>query len=336
MRAAHFCPKCGKHYKHERICPTCHRVLVDERPDLDAIDAPAAPPSARPDTGGDHYGFTRDDGQSVTESVFQTKDMGLLPLATMALDSADIHYIVHGGAGSNMFGMPQGVELHVRPADAPEARRVLEDLERAGDQGVGAFEPGDQPPAETVDANVATPPDEAGPPQARVELIDTESGRPVTSVTLDQLEWLARRLQRDAQGSYYVDTMTIDMLEGEDADADLVEALRRASAGRDGVDLRPASEPLFDQRTARPEPRRVEATIALLDTQDDRRLGVITEGHAVWLGDRLDPEPTVFGKPDYCIDGDVIADLKADGADADLLDTLRTALGGRDEMFVRW
>ena len=112
-----FCPKCGKKYKNERICPTCHRVLVDERPDPGDAEVAGLPPPVVPDVGSDHDGFEREGGVSGAERVFQTKDTGLLPLATMALDSAGIHYVVHGG-GSDMFGIASGIELHVRPADA--------------------------------------------------------------------------------------------------------------------------------------------------------------------------------------------------------------------------
>lgn len=71
-------------------------------------------------------------------------------------------------------------------------------------------------------------------------LYDNESGSLLGQVTDAQLQFLIDRLEEThaSDRDYYVDAGTIDMLEDDGGDAELVALLRRALDGRDGVELR--------------------------------------------------------------------------------------------------
>lgn len=71
-------------------------------------------------------------------------------------------------------------------------------------------------------------------------LYDNESGSLLGQVTDAQLQFLIDRLEEThaSDRDYYVDVGTIDMLEDDGGDAELVALLRRALDGRDGVELR--------------------------------------------------------------------------------------------------
>ena len=73
-----------------------------------------------------------------------------------------------------------------------------------------------------------------------VQLFDTESGTPVGTITEAQLDFLMTELEEESSRDrdYYIAAATVDMLEEDGADAELVKLLRGALGGREGVELR--------------------------------------------------------------------------------------------------
>jgi processive 1,2-diacylglycerol beta-glucosyltransferase len=74
--------------------------------------------------------------------------------------------------------------------------------------------------------------------------------------------------------------------------------------------------------------------IELHDAERGTRLGTISDEQLQFLVDALEEEsPT---DKDYYISADTVDMLEADGADRELLSILRSALGGREGMDIRW
>jgi hypothetical protein len=74
--------------------------------------------------------------------------------------------------------------------------------------------------------------------------------------------------------------------------------------------------------------------IHLFDDETGAPVGTITEDQLQYLTDQLEeesPEDT-----DYYINRDTLDIFEQDGADPTLLHVLRTALGTREEMEIRW
>jgi hypothetical protein len=77
-----------------------------------------------------------------------------------------------------------------------------------------------------------------------VQLYDAERGTRLGEITDAQLQSLMDSLEEESptDQDYYLTAETIDMLEGDGADAGLVSLLRGALAGREGMDVRWARE----------------------------------------------------------------------------------------------
>ena len=77
-----------------------------------------------------------------------------------------------------------------------------------------------------------------------VQLYDAEQGTRLGEISDAQLQSLRDSLEEDSatDQDYYLTGETIDMLEGEGTDAALVGLLRKALAGRAGMDVRWARE----------------------------------------------------------------------------------------------
>ena len=77
-----------------------------------------------------------------------------------------------------------------------------------------------------------------------VQLYDAERGTRLGEITDAQLQSLMDSLEEESPSDqdYYLTAETIDMLEGDGADAGLVSLLRGALAGREGMDVRWARE----------------------------------------------------------------------------------------------
>lgn len=74
--------------------------------------------------------------------------------------------------------------------------------------------------------------------------------------------------------------------------------------------------------------------IQLYDAEIDEPCGTLTEEQFDALADALDEESPV--DQDCYINVDVVDMLEASGADHTLVRVLRKALGGREEMDLRW
>jgi hypothetical protein len=73
-----------------------------------------------------------------------------------------------------------------------------------------------------------------------VDLVDTESGRVVGTITETQLEWLQGQLEEESPDDrdYWFDVASLDVLEQQGADPGLVQTLRGALGDRDEMELR--------------------------------------------------------------------------------------------------
>ena len=74
--------------------------------------------------------------------------------------------------------------------------------------------------------------------------------------------------------------------------------------------------------------------IELQDAERGTRLGTISDEQLQFLVDALEEES--LADKDYYISADTIDMLEEDGADRQLLEILRGALGGREGMDIRW
>ena len=73
-----------------------------------------------------------------------------------------------------------------------------------------------------------------------VQLYDAERGTRLGAINEQQLQFLIGSLEEESttDQDYYLTSDTIDMLEEDGADAELVGLLRQALAGREGMDVR--------------------------------------------------------------------------------------------------
>jgi hypothetical protein len=73
-----------------------------------------------------------------------------------------------------------------------------------------------------------------------IRLHDAERNTLIGTITEDQLRFLIDELEEESaeDRDYYLSVDTIDMLEEDGADSQLVSLLRGALAGREGFDLR--------------------------------------------------------------------------------------------------
>jgi hypothetical protein len=73
-----------------------------------------------------------------------------------------------------------------------------------------------------------------------IRLHDAERETLIGTITEDQLQFLIEELEEESaeDRDYYVSVDTIDMLEEDGADSQLVLLLRSALAGREGFDVR--------------------------------------------------------------------------------------------------
>jgi processive 1,2-diacylglycerol beta-glucosyltransferase len=74
--------------------------------------------------------------------------------------------------------------------------------------------------------------------------------------------------------------------------------------------------------------------INVFDNDTGKPLGTITEAQLQFLIDQLEEESP--SDTDYYINRDTIDMLADDGADAALVELLRSALGDREDMEIRW
>ena len=77
-----------------------------------------------------------------------------------------------------------------------------------------------------------------------IQLYDAERGSRLGAISEEQLQQLVDSLEEESttDQDYYLTAATIDMLEANGADPQLVGLLREALAGREGMDIRWADE----------------------------------------------------------------------------------------------
>jgi processive 1,2-diacylglycerol beta-glucosyltransferase len=73
-----------------------------------------------------------------------------------------------------------------------------------------------------------------------IELHDAERGTRLGTISDEQLQFLVDALEEESSTDrdYYISVDTVDMLEEDGADRQLIDILRSALGGREGVDIR--------------------------------------------------------------------------------------------------
>jgi hypothetical protein len=215
-----YCPACGERFRwFEERCDQCGAALVDRRPGGEPMPDSALAP------------------------VFESTEIGAIDLARTALEQEGIAYVAREppeairrpaddrlGRWMNVRRGP--VALFVLENDADRARALLADLQK---------ETGPAPASSAVGAAAG-----ASRPTgiAAILLHDAERGTFIGRISEAQLDTLVEHLEQESEQdrSYYVDAATIDMLAGAGADETLVDLLKSALAGREGVEVRWSDE----------------------------------------------------------------------------------------------
>ncbi len=73
-----------------------------------------------------------------------------------------------------------------------------------------------------------------------IQLFDNESDEPIGAITRKQLDFLIDQLEEEAldDRDYHINRPTLDMLEEEHGETELVELLREALGNRDEMEFR--------------------------------------------------------------------------------------------------
>ena len=213
-----YCPNCGEMYGADvKECPACHVALAGATPD--------EPP----------------DPEAELVAVLETTEVGLLPLARMALEQEGIEYVVKNrGLADQIIGRRSSMTVGetdapllvlVREEDEARAIAVLHDL--TGATAAAAPPPGASTAA--ASARAATP-----APDGSIAIIDADTGAALGSLTPAQLDSLAAHLELESSDDddFYINEATIAMLEEKGADPEAIAFLRRAIAGRPDVTIR--------------------------------------------------------------------------------------------------
>jgi hypothetical protein len=214
------CPRCGASNDDTAlVCSSCGAPLAAAAADTPEPDAALVP-------------------------VFETTQVGLLPLARLTLDQAGIEYAIRNLGMSDLivgFRSTQSIgetdapiEIVVRTDDAARAREVLAGIADAGGQPVVMqYQPTPTPAGQT--ARPRPPVNGEG-----VDLFDLASGAHIGTLTDAQFDTLAERLEAESvdDDDYYIDGPTLTMLQESGADPSAIELLRRALDGRDNMDIR--------------------------------------------------------------------------------------------------
>ncbi len=75
---------------------------------------------------------------------------------------------------------------------------------------------------------------------AEIQLFDNESGEPIGAISRKQLDFLIDHLEEEALADrdYHINRPTIDMLDEEHGETELIELLREALGNRDEMEIR--------------------------------------------------------------------------------------------------
>lgn len=209
------CPVCGERFRwFEERCDACDAALVDRRPGGEPLPDAALVP------------------------VFQSTEVGAIDLARVTLEQEGIEYVAReppesirrpadDRLGRWMNARRGPVALFVLENDAGRARALLADLQaETGPTPVGSA---------MAPAVSARPP--AGVPA--ILLHDAERGTLIGRINEAQLAMLLDHLEQESEDdrTYYVDAATVDMLAGAGADEVLIDLLKGALGGREGMEV---------------------------------------------------------------------------------------------------
>ncbi len=75
---------------------------------------------------------------------------------------------------------------------------------------------------------------------AEIQLFDNESGELIGAITQKQLDFLIDQLEEESldDRDYHINRPTIDMLDEEHGETELIELLREALGNRDEMEIR--------------------------------------------------------------------------------------------------
>lgn len=149
--------------------------------------------------------------------VFRTSDPNVMALARIALDAEGIQYDVYSDQ-----------VVFVAEDAAQKAKEILVDL-TAGSTGTPAA---GEPLAILADAT-----GHSG--ELTVRLEDQQTRQHLGDITDAQLDFLLTHLELESSDDrdFYVDGPTIDLLADRGGDPALIELLRKALAGGEGIDI---------------------------------------------------------------------------------------------------
>jgi len=184
----------------------------------------------------------------------------------------------------------------------------------------------------------STPP--AGSPNPDLSLVsvirtDEVGFVPLVRMALDQagIEFIQRDVPNapEAMGGRAMRGNPPQMLE------EILVAADDEARAREIIDALRSNQPAVSPQSSTPTRDggpMAGATIELFDGETGRPVGRITSAQLQWLVDQLEEESD--DDRDYYIDGPTLDMLQEAGADPALILTLRTALGSREGMEIRW
>jgi processive 1,2-diacylglycerol beta-glucosyltransferase len=72
-----------------------------------------------------------------------------------------------------------------------------------------------------------------------IQLRDKDTGAPLGAITDEQLQFLVDELEEESSDDrdYFIDQATLEMFDQHGIDASLLDTLRRARGGRDGIEV---------------------------------------------------------------------------------------------------
>ena len=225
-----FCPECKSEYRPGFThCADCDVDLVEQLPPLTA-----KPPET--------------DADDVSVIVFNTADPVEATVVQSLLEGNGIEVWAWDQNFTRLNPLETlvvgGVKLAVRKSQEALALEVLKEYRgRAGqDPTYGDLTAFSVEPHELKDENDAKEKRADNPRRTEgtmIELRDKDTGRPLGTISEDQLQFLIDQLEEesDTDTDYYLNSATLDMLESGGADPELLALLRQALGNREEMEV---------------------------------------------------------------------------------------------------